>query len=312
MLSPNGKWLLITGQDKNQIDLWDLPSGAKRGTLKVGGKQYLDWRFCADGRLRTVWKDKAKSCFRVSVFELPNEAVVESVDVPCFAEELASFPSDEPLLWVYGTSAGEKIWDISSSPAKQRPDIAGPIQHDNSPDGRYRVNAFQNGRDTWWLEETGTGRRITESVGRPIGERTVPFTPAFSHGGRFLMLSRQRPGVSLPTWIPRWFARWWRGYGPGKTSFSTVLCDPATGAELRTLGGWGFIRIAPDGDHVWLPAQPAPNEWPTSLEEYPLAAPSPPWWLWALTAVGIGWYIRRIWGWRSARRISQNAPAPIA
>ena len=309
LISPNGQWLLISDEAKTHVDLWEVASGRKRATFKDEGWEFSNWGCPSPDRLRLVWRDKMQSRVRATVHQFPGGSVLQSVEVPCAKGQFGYCPANDSCLLLYGSQAGkDTAWDLSTTPPAQvdrfRPEIT-----ETTSDGRYRLRKKSNWPIDWALEDAMTGEEITRA---PDPERTKyrlnPFSPAFSSDNRFLLFSCMRYATALPEWTPRLLMRWYHSRGYGQQSDSVVLASPATGLHLRELSGIDLVQLAPNGDRIWLMKSPRSDSG-MILEEWPIAAPWPPSWLWTFTAAGIVWYARPIWRRRFRRLVTAQTPA---
>jgi hypothetical protein len=287
-----------------------LSSLKKTASIDLGPSDFHSWTFIASDRVGLVSRQKAATRFQVRLYKLTDGSLVGSAQVPGAPGELAMLASGGEYLHVYSANSPTvTAWDVTTSPTRQLTSNLPPNVVYTSADGRFRLTTPMQAYH-WVLENAETRKIITRAGDHGASSRqwSAPIQPVFSPDGRYFLLHRQKNAPMLPSWVPNWVAHLYKKLGIPELTTSVVFCDPATGREVRELPGWGVVQFAPDRDRVWL----SYLNWAYKsqvLEEWPIAAPPPPWWLWVVTAVGIGWFLLRCRQRRATRPGLQN-PAP--
>ena len=301
-MDPEKRWLFIGDTTGDRIDVWHLRTGEQGPSLTVGPSDYLYWTFLAADRPAIIRRMKSAKQFDIHIFSLPDGREVDTLHVPCTPWDIAYASTDGRYLYTCPPSPSAIIiWDLGVSPPRQVMGQEPPYSTCVSPNGRHRLLTYARSR-SWLLENVATGNVISraDENGTSDGQRGGPLSSAFIREGRLLLLGRYRDTRTLPAWAPGWLVRLFESSRFAQRSDYIAFGDPETGHELREVPGSWFVQMAPTGERVWLGRNSGPD-FDKALEEWPIAAPPPPWWLWAITAVGLGWLVLR-WRQRRARR----------
>ncbi|MFL5331499.1 MAG: WD40 repeat domain-containing protein [Gemmataceae bacterium] len=122
---------------------------------------------------------------------------------------------------------------------------------------------------------------------------TEPF--GFSPSGRWLSASKYRSGSDLQNHLWFYSDRWLST--SNWLAEEVVIWDTRTGEPRYRLPGKHVVAWTEDASKAWVLYEQAVDGYECTFRLYRLSN-TPPWWLWLLTATGIGvifWDIRRTW-----------------
>jgi sugar lactone lactonase YvrE len=279
--SASGK-ILATFAGHDQICLWDLAAGEKRGHLKLK-HDLVRWvnalAFSPDGKMLASGYALADDKGALSLWNIDTGELRREVRVPDYSVDALSFSPDGKILAVLGRSWNIYLWDVDTIQQLRKIDSDGKFIVSGlafSPDAK----TLASGRTAVRLWDVFTGKRLRqfEGWGPPDAfSSCVAFSPdgsLLAVGGGFPrpMLLQSPPERRLPI-ICIWDVATgrqrpplqWQAEGAvsslafspdGKTLASggpdqARLWEVATGKERRLLGGhqkdFFTVAFSPDG-----------------------------------------------------------------
>ena len=309
-ISPAGEWLAIVRAENGPVELWDAARRTNAGVFDDGPGAFAHWH---SGRLAVSASPIATmgspGCELVS-FSFRRVRLSRHGRSRLGPGRRRIFAAGEKYLRVYGRSpVTDDVWDLSTSPPRNATVDELPNNDFVSPDGKYQLAFKRNWILDWELENVATRAVILRADdGARFERRPFPLAPPFSPDGRLLILSQTRQRFRLPGSSPQWLTDLCDSIGLTRASTHILMCEAATGREARALPGDDMVHVSATGDRMWL-MRPVPYGSQLIVDEWPVAPPSPPWWLWALTAVPAGWYGRKIArGWTARKTLQIPAP----
>jgi WD40 repeat protein len=297
VFSGDGKRVAVELHDKpGTVNVWDIATGDKLGEFTAATSQLCCLAICPDGRILTGQADATTPTnVKLSLWELPSRLAATDINVslrhsstgmsPWFSKDgrFASF--------FFATSGG--FINLATQPPTTIPELSGSEAKFDSTGKRFAVIGSANNSLAIYSTETLTPIRVFANemnVGHHWGQ--------FSPDGRWYGVAEGRNNPTIANWqstIRKWFGFDIQGYA------TTILILAADTGQLQ-------IRLPADGISAW-PAdeqsvwthrtdRTASASGKTGLiyELWSLFPSRPPWWLYAVTAAGLGfvvWDFRR-------------------
>jgi len=173
--------------------------------------------------------------------------------------------------------AGGEVWDLTVKNPAKLDELSSPAI---SWDGKlFFTEECENEQVTVKVYDGDTRALIARRIVDNVGYRTV------SWDDRWVALAEYVR--TRPSWWRDICDRWFYDEDLNENDVVTVI-DLKTGQPIRSVPDFGCIGFGPNNETFWTVNYTKNANGKEQLRQWSVHPPGPPWWLWVLTAGGVG------------------------